>query len=75
MEEPEFKLYDLVVCTETGSVGVIVELRSITAVVEFPVGARSIEYLDIEILGRDALVHPSWYNESRAFRGSWINLS
>ena len=74
MEEPEFRLYDLVVCTETGEVGVILELRSTMAVVQFPVGICDIEYLDLEILERNASYYPSFEGENGPFRKNRYDL-
>lgn len=74
MEEPEFRLYDLVVCTETGDVGVTLELHTSIAIVQFPTGIRRIEYLDIEILARNAPVYPNFYDDRKTLRGSWPDL-
>tara|TARA_Y100001970_G_C14231713_1_gene859055 strand:+ start:2940 stop:3167 length:228 start_codon:yes stop_codon:yes gene_type:complete len=74
MEKPNFRLYDLVICTETGNVGVICELRETTAVVQFPIGVLRVEYLDIEILERNASVYPSLDCERKSFRKSWYDL-
>ncbi len=68
MEEPEFRLYDLVVCTETGEVGVILELRSTVAAVQFPTGIYDIEYLDLEILERNVSYYPEAGDESGPLR-------
>ena len=69
MEEPEdFRLYDLVVYAETGEVGVIVELRSSFARIQFPAGVKFIEYLDLHILRRDAPIYPLSHYENTPFR-------
>ena len=74
MEEPEFRLYDLVVCTETGEVGVILELRPTIAIVQFPVGICDIERLDLEILERDASYYSDFGDKSGPFRRNRYEL-
>mgnify|MGYP001221974244 CR=1 FL=1 len=51
--ERRFRLNDRVICTETGEVGVVLELHSETATVSFSSGVRDAEYLDLLIIGHD----------------------
>lgn len=60
--ERRFRLNDRVICTETGEVGVVLEIHSETATVAFSSGIREAEYLDLLIIGHDSTPITRFYD-------------
>ena len=66
--ERRFRLNDRVICTETGEVGVVLEMHSKTATVSFSSGIREAEYLDLLIIGHDDTPPVRFYDGFSSFR-------